>query len=199
MAKANSTKAEFGRGLARFLTLGKSETYQGKPTGKQVASIILKGEALDEANRIVDSFIEDNFTPKEIKAGVNRPFKTDNKTGDVYLKAAAYLETQDGDPITVPVANAKGKVVENPPQIGNGSVIRLRVVLRKTEFQGKSYINVGLRAVQVIKLVKYEGGGFAADEDADDEDAFTGDEFDSAPTPKGSKQVEDDLDDEIPF
>lgn len=194
----NKVRLTTPRGRARFVVLGREEVINGKPTGKQAASIVLEGEALEEMTRKVEEFIEDTF-PKRAAANVNRPFKKD-KEGNVYLPAKAYVTTKKGDPINIPVCDRHGEVIKKPPQIGNGSVIRLRVELRPTEFGGKDYVNVRLVGVKLLKLVAYDGAGFDSDEDADydDEDAYKagGDEFDA---PEGSDSQDNDLDDEVPF
>lgn len=182
-------------GEARFFCLGKEETFEGKGSGKQTASIIFKGDALKQITKEVDEFISEQFTPKEIASGVNSPFKK-TKDGDAFLKAKAYVSTKEGKPVNIPISDRKGNFVKAQVEIGNGSVVRLRVVLSKTKFQGKLYVGVKLVAVQLVKLVEYNAGGFDGVDGYDDE-GFDADEF-SAPAsdaPKGNAYD----DDEIPF
>lgn len=193
---------ETPRGEARYLVLGQEEVIKGKPTGKQGGSIVFKGAALEKITEEVESFIEDSFPAKRAKA-VIRPFKT-GKDGEVFLNARAYYKTKEGEIITIPVFDRNGKPVKNPPRIGNGSTIRLKVMLRPSEFGGKDYVNVGLRAVKLIKLVEFSGSGFSSeDEDEDDEDGFDADAYASADQGNDeghSGSSGDDFDDDdVPF
>lgn len=189
---------ETPRGEARFLSLGQEEIIKGKPTGKQGGGIVFKGAALEKITAEIESFIEDTFPAKRAK-NVVRPFK-ETKDGEVFINAKAFYKRKDGDLITIPVFDRNGKPVKNPPKIGNGSTIRLKIGLRPSEFGGKDYVNIGLYAVKLLKLVEFSGGGFSSeDEDDDDEDGFDADSYTSPE--EGSKEGsgEDFDDSDVPF
>lgn len=194
---SDKLKVTTPKGLARFITLGRETTFNGQGTGKQEASIILDGEGLAELTKIVEDFKAETFTPKQIKAGINGPFK--EKDGKVFITAKAYATRKTGEKVVIPVVDARSNPIKNPPDIGNGSTIRLRIALKPTEFQGKNYIGVDLIAVKLIKLVEYSSTGFTPDDDSDDEEgAYYANEF-SGSDEGASGGSGDDLDDEVPF
>lgn len=184
-------------GEARYFCVGREETYQGKGTGKQTAQLVLKGEALKQLTKTIDEFVSDYYTPREISAGVTLPFK-ETKDGDVFIKAKAYLTYRDGKPCVIPVADASGKVLSEVPEIGNGSKVRLRLVLKKTEFQGKRFVGLTLKAIQIVTLVEGGEAGFDSAE-YEGSDAYVADEFSGSSKANSGGFDPDELEDDIPF
>lgn len=185
------------RGKFRFVTLDREEVIKGKPTGKQSAQIIFEGDALEKMKDVIEDYISDTFPAKKAKT-VIRPFKTDEKSGEVFLTAKAFVKTRDGDDVVIPIADKRGELVKGPrPKIGRGSVGRLRVGLRPTEFGGKDYVGISLYSVKLLKLVEASSSGFG-DEDDDYDD---GDEFEAGGKGEGSpaEQDGDDSDDVVDF
>lgn len=181
MAKDGTKDYQTGWGTALWATLGREEVIQGKGTGKQSIKLVLTGKDLVDAQEAVEEFIGDTF-PKKKAAGVARPFKT--RDGAVFITASTYLYKEKGSTTVkrVPIVNAKGLVVANAPDIGNGSVVRLKITMQPTEYQGKDFVKFWLNGVQVKKLEVYAAGTtFDAADDA--EGGWTGDEFDDGGTP----------------
>lgn len=198
---ANRVKITTKTGKARFFCVGREETYQGTPTGKQTAQIVLSGEALADMKAQVQAFVNENFTPADIKKGVTLPFKETKDGSEVFIKAKAYFKRKSGERVVIPVADKSGKIVKNPPEIGNGSLVRLRLALKETIFQGKKFVGVDLIGIQLIKLVEFEDGGFdAADDEV--EGGFSADEFEQSRADEGGRSgpVDDEDDDDgLPF
>ena len=165
-----------------WATLKGESTYQGKGTGKKGLNLVLSGKALEALKAEVEDYIAEQMPAKKVK-GVNRPFK--EKDGKVYIKAETYaFEKDTRKEKFVPLSNAKGEAVKQAVDVGNGSVVRLKVTLQMTEYQGKDYLKFWLNALQIRKLEVYvAGGGFEADEE---EDGWTGDEFDGEADEDGS-------------
>lgn len=186
MAASESLKVVTPRGEAQWACIDRSETYKGAETGKYGIGILLKGEALEKMVKIVDGFIEENTTAKQRKSYVS-PFKSKDGLDGMVLKATAFTKTKAGKPIRIPVVDATGEVIKNPPDIGNGSIIRLSLRLSVYEAQGKVGVRCGLQAVKLLKLVEYDRMGFGdadAEEDADFADAYV--------APKGGMEPDED-------
>ena len=197
---ANRVKVTTLTGKARFLCIGREETYENQGTGKQTAQIVLAGAALTDLKQKVDAFVQENFTAGDIKKGLGLPFK-ETKDGEVFVKAKAYFKTKEGRLVKIPVADKDGQIVIDPPEIGNGSLIRLRIALKETKFQGKKYVGVDLIAIQLIKLVENADAGFEAADD-EVEGGFSADEFaKSRDAENGRSGPVDDAedDDDLPF
>lgn len=174
MAASETLKIVTPRGEAQWACLDRSETYMGAETGKYGIGILLKGEALEKMVKIVDTFVEENTTAKQRKSYVS-PFKSKDGVDGMVLKCTAPTKTKAGKVIRIPVVDATGAVIKNPPAIGNGSIIRLSLRLGIYEAQGKVGVRRSLQAVKLLKLVEYDSTGFGdadAEEDADFADAY---------------------------
>ena len=174
MAKNESIKILTGPCFARYVRLDEEETYEGAGTGKISCPVVFEGKSLEDMSKSIADFIADTFPPKKA-AEVVSPFKT-AKDGTLFIKFQTYLFAKDK--VTkkpVPVYDAKGKPVKNPPKIGNGSKLILRGSIEAYEHKGKDKVRCWLSSVQIVKLNEFqEGGGFAP---VDDEDAYDPDEF----------------------
>lgn len=109
--------------------------------------------------------------------------KTYNPDGKVYLAFKTGTSYKDGSPKEIKIYNAKAKrVALGATKIGNGSIGHISGAMGVYENRGPkgNLIDAGvtlyLDAIQITKLVPYEGGdaGFAAD--TDDEEAWTGED-----------------------
>jgi len=134
----------------------------------------------------------DSKEAKEFKAKLNEvwaQYKADNKlkgkpkslgykeltddndepTGIIEFRAKTNVTFKDGKPNKVKVFNAKGQDIteayaESTTKIGNGSIGRLYVTLRGYSVPGNAGVSIYLAAVQIAKLVPYEGNNVEAKE-----------------------------------
>lgn len=100
----------------------------------------------------------DPFTPELDEAG--------EETGRILVKfgmAASFKDKKTGQPKTMKPAlfDARGNPLVNPPQIGNGSVLRVSYTVGSYNTPQATGIKLYLNAVQVIELVEFGGGGDA--------------------------------------
>lgn len=166
------------RGTAHWPVLGRTETFQGKDTGKYVVKIIFTGPELVEMQQTVSDFLVEAYGPKKA-ATVPSPFKV-TKEGETYLRFSAQAVIRDR-PRVVALFNAKGAPVAQSyaDKLGSGSTIRVKGSM--VTFDDKPGVAFYMDSVMIIKLVEFtQGGGFAAEDDAD---GWTGDEFDGGTTP----------------
>ena len=133
----------------------------------EAAALIEKIEA------VRDAYMAEEVKRKPAKAKTHsvRPvcephFDQDgNDTGMVKFKTKIKAQGQrkDGSTYTqkVAVVDAKRKPIVEEMEIGNGSEIKVAVELRPYEMSSTKQFGVSLRlkAVQVVKLVEYGGGG----------------------------------------
>lgn len=173
---SDTTKIKTPRGEAYFPCLNRTNTFNGKDTGKYTCKIILTGEHLEEMKKIINDALEEAYGPKKaaaVWASDKPPIRT--KDGKSYVNFSTNAITKDGRPRKVAIFDAKGRPVERELDIGSGSIIKIdgAISVFPPKDPGVAFY---LNAVQVIKLVEYKpGASFDAE---DDDDAFDADEFD---------------------
>lgn len=184
---AESRKIKTPRGIAFYPSLNRTERYQGKDTGNYTLKLILSGDALETMTTEVNDFLEEAYGPKKA-AKVKSPFKvTKPKEGEdqqtyIVFRAKAVVNDRERK---VAIFDSKGKPVEREISLGSGSVVKVNGSMKA--FDDEPGIAFYMDAVQVIKYVEYKpAAGFDAEED---EDGFSGDEFDTAD--KGGFSAED--------
>ena len=188
---SEKVKFKSPRGTALYPCLNRSETYKGKETGKYTLKLILTGDALEQVKTQVDEFLLETYGPKKAKTA-KTPFKLtkpkDGEEAQTYIKFSTNVKTKDGDVRTVPMFDAKGSPVKRKVNLGSGSVVKVNGTM--ASFDDEPGVAFYLDAVQVIKLVEYQSsGGFEAE---DDEDGFSGDEFDAEDEAEGDDVDETD-------
>lgn len=185
---SEKVKFKSPRGTALYPCLNRSETYQGKPTGKYTLKLILTGDALKAVQTQVEEFLLETYGPKKAKLAAS-PFKLtkpkDGEEAQTYIKFSTNCKTKDGDDRTVPLFDSKGNAVKRKVSLGSGSVIKVNGTM--TSFDEKPGVAFYLDAVQILKLVEYQSsGGFEADEEGE----FEGDEFDADDTAEDATDEE---------
>lgn len=166
------------KGTARgFVALGKEDTtYGGYKTeleipAKEAAALI---EKLEEVAK------EEFGKAKGAKAQF--PYREDDN-GNVIFKAKA---NADYPPV---ILDAKGQTVEDRPNIGPGSVIRLAGSIGTNVVKGTAYVSLYINQVKLLKLVEFGGGDPFGDDDDDlDDDAYV-----AGPQSKRSKKDDADM------
>lgn len=116
-----------------------------------------------------------------------------------------YRETDEGNVIFKTKANAdyppvildsKGQTIEDRPNIGPGSVLRLAGSVGTNVVKGTAYVSLYINQVKLLKLVEFGGGSAFGDDDDDDiEDAYVAGPQ-SKPQPKGKDDMSGDQDDD---
>lgn len=107
---------------------------------------------------------------KTLKRADVSPIKiTEEGDFQIYAKQVAQRQTKKGLlEFNVPVFDSQGKRINDVPQIGSGSDVKMSVEVYTwyTDLQGFGY-TLRLKAVQLLNLVEYSGGGsfgFGAEE-----------------------------------
>lgn len=113
--------------------------------------------------------------------------KEGNETGMIVIKAKAPAEDYEGNKVTIPVYDVKGRKEEGFNKlIGNGSTIKMEVWAFPYHMANGNTVGVSLRLkkVQVIDLLEYGGNDGFTDEsgeegfgDTDETFAATGTDF----------------------
>ena len=177
------------KGIASYPHLTKPDT-KFNPDGEYKVSLIVAG---DDASKIVD------FLTEQHKAAVARakkenagkrvkeselPFIENDDDGTVTFKfkMKAKVAPKKGDPFEQKPAlfDAKGKPLTGDPKVGGGSVIKVsyEVVPYYTAIAGAG-VSLRMKAVQIIELKEYSGGGTAESYGFGEEEGFEAGEDDN--------------------
>ncbi len=129
-----------------------------------------------KVNEIVDAAYEQECKTrgkKKLQVSQKKPLRqTEEGDFEIYAKQKAKIDTRAKGTIEFSIAlfDGQGKKINDKPKIGSGSRLRLGIEVAPyyTEMVGFGY-TLRLKAVQVIELVEYSGGGnkfgFTAEED----------------------------------
>ena len=123
----------------------------------------------------VSKIVEDDYKrectmmSKKLKRSDKDPIRiTAEGDYEIYAKQVAKRQTRKGLlEFNVPIYDSKGNRVENVPNIGSGSKLKLSVEVYTwySDMQGFGY-TLRLKAAQLLELVEFSGGhGFTAEED----------------------------------
>lgn len=175
MANKDFTQITTPKGIAHYPHLRTTEHYDGEDTGKYVCGIKLSP---DETEKLI-SRIENEWEMAKKTAEFDGKKFTRNshaqlgyredKEGEIVFKAKtnAVIHTKAGEIIdkTVPVFDKYGKPLDEDMEVGNGSTIRLCMLLRPFYASSAVYgIQLLLKAVQVLEYVAPNGGNMSADD-----------------------------------
>lgn len=178
------------KGTASYPYLTKPDT-KFNPEGEYKVSLIVAG---DDASKAIDFLTEQHKAAvakakkenagKRVKEG-DLPFiENDDGTVTFKFKLKAKVTPKKGDPFEQKPAlfDAKGKPLTGEPKVGGGSVIKVsyEVVPYYTAIAGAG-ISLRLKAVQIIELKEYSGGGTAESYGFGEEEGFEADEDDTTP------------------
>ena len=192
------------RGKAEYAWLTRADTKFDK-NGKYKINLIVPSEEaaplIAEAKEIATSLLAEKrkaeknpVKAKKIKLSPDRPF-TDNEDGTHTLKFSmkAKVEPKTGEAFEQKPAlfDSMGEPITKDIALGNGSICK--VAYEAIGYSGKEGVGCTfrLKAVQVIKLVPYTGGGAAAFGFSEEEDG----EFTSADAGEGAADNDNDNED----
>ena len=178
------------KGLASYPYLTKPDT-KFNPDGEYKVSLIVAGDDASKAiafltekhNASVAQAKKEN-AGKRVKEGELPFIENDDGTVTFKFKMKAKVTPKKGDPFEQKPAlfDAKGKPLTGEPKIGGGSTIKVsyEVVPYYTAIAGAG-VSLRLKAVQIIELKEYSGGGNAESYGFGEEEGFEADEEDNDP------------------
>lgn len=167
MAKANFKRVTSPRGEALWAYLKNPEVYEGQEVGYTI-QVKFSKEDTDKMIALLEEELESaknstEFKGKKWSRDPRLGFRED-ANGDIIFKfkTKASITTKTGDVVkrTVPVFDSAGKPID--VSLGNGSVVRVAFqIVPYWKSSTNNGLSLYLDAVQVIKLVEYNGGGNA--------------------------------------
>jgi len=209
--KQSFTKVTSPKGTALWAYITKPDEFNGAEKWK--CNVVLpEDEAQDfleklkkEAQEAFDKYYAKARPAAKKKMELHVPYEEEynedgEPTGNIIIKAQANTGYKDArgnwHDIKIDVFDAKGRKIENPPLVGNGSTIRMAGYLKPFHMEAlhKAGVTWKLTAVQIIDLVEFGAGaeayGFAEEEG-----------FDASSTASQPEEVDsDDMNpDDIPF
>lgn len=178
------------KGIASYPYLTKPDT-KFNPDGEYKVSLIVAGDdsskiiaLLTEKHKAAVAQVKKENAGKRVKEG-DLPFiENDDGTVTFKFKMKAKVTPKKGDPFEQKPAlfDAKGKPLTGEPKVGGGSTIKVsyEVVPYYTAIAGVG-VSLRMKAVQIIELKEYSGGGDAESYGFCEEDGFEADEDDTPP------------------
>ena len=178
------------KGIASYPYLTNPDT-KFNPDGEYKVSLIVAG---DDASKAIDFLTEKHNASvaqakkenagKRVKEGELPFIENDDGTVTFKFKMKAKVTPKKGDPFEQKPAlfDAKGKPLTGEPKIGGGSTIKVsyEVVPYYTAIAGAG-VSLRLKAVQIIELKEYSGGGNAESYGFGEEEGFEADDEDNDP------------------
>lgn len=178
------------KGTASYPYLTKPDT-KFNPDGEYKVSLIVAGDAASKAidfltdlHKAAVAKAKKENAGKRVKEG-DLPFiENDDGTVTFKFKLKAKVTPKKGDPFEQKPAlfDAKGKPLPGDPKVGGGSTIKVsyEVVPYYTAIAGAG-ISLRLKAVQIIELKEFSGGGTAESYGFGEEEGFESSEDDTPP------------------
>ena len=178
------------KGIASYPYLTNPDT-KFNPDGEYKVSLIVAGDDaskaiafLTEQHKEAVSKAKKENAGKRVKEGELPFIENDDGTVTFKFKLKAKVTPKKGDPFEQKPAlfDAKGKPLTGEPKIGGGSVIKVsyEVVPYYTAIAGAG-VSLRLKAVQIIELKAYSGGGNAESYGFGEEEGFEASEEDNDP------------------
>ena len=175
------------KGIASYPHLTKPDTKFNTEGEYKVSLIVSGGDAskaiafLTEQHKAAVSKAKKENAGKRVKESGLPFIENDDGTVTFKFKMKAKVTPKKGDPFEQKPAlfDAKGKPLTGEPKVGGGSVIKVsyEVVPYYTAIAGAG-VSLRLKAVQIIELKEYSGGGNAESYGFGEEEDF---EADNAP------------------
>lgn len=161
MARINNYKRGItGAGYAFFPHLKKTESINGKDTGKYTIMLILnEADRNTLINEVRNTWNEFLATPemqgKKTRQDWNDGFRV--YKDDTYAKftASSQIKTRSGEviPVTIPIFDGAGNPLNFDREIGNSSVVKVAYELYPYYMSANVHgVSLRLRAVQVLDL-----------------------------------------------
>lgn len=178
------------KGTASYPYLTKPDT-KFNPDGEYKVSLIVAGAAasktidfLTEQHDAAVSNAKKENSGKRVKEGELPFIENDDGTVTFKFKLKAKVIPKNGNQFEQkPILfDAKGKPLVGEPKVGGGSTIKVcyEVVPYYTAIAGAG-VSLRLKAVQIIELKEYSGGGNAESYGFCEEEGFAADEDDTSP------------------
>ena len=178
------------KGIASYPYLTNPDT-KFNPDGEYKVSLIVAG---DDASKVIDFLTEKHKAAvaqakqenagKRVKEGELPFIENDDGTVTFKFKLKAKVTPKKGDPFEQKPAlfDAKGKPLTGETKVGGGSTIKVsyEVVPYYTAIAGAG-VSLRLKAVQIIELKAYSGGGNAESYGFGEEEGFEADDEDNDP------------------
>lgn len=178
------------KGIASYPHLTKPDTKFNTEGEYKVSLIVSGGDAskaidfLTEQHTAAVSKAKKENAGKRVKESGLPFIENDDGTVTFKFKLKAKVTPKKGDPFEQKPAlfDAKGKPLTGEPKVGGGSVIKVsyEVVPYYTAIAGAG-VSLRLRAVQIIELKEYSGGGNAESYGFGEEEGFEAGEDDTPP------------------
>ena len=178
------------KGIASYPYLTKPDT-KFNPDGEYKVSLIVSGgdaskaiAFLTEQHKAAVAKAQKENAGKRVKESELPFIENDDGTVTFKFKLKAKVTPKKGDQFEQKPAlfDAKGKPLNGEPKVGGGSVIKVsyEVVPYYTAIAGAG-VSLRLKAVQIIELKEYSGGGDAESYGFCEEEGFEADEDANAP------------------
>ena len=178
------------KGAAAYPYLTKPDT-KFNPEGEYKVSLIVAGDdsskiiaLLTEKHKAAVAQVKKENAGKRVKEGELPFIENDDGTVTFKFKLKAKVIPKNGSPFEQKPAlfDAKGKPLTGEPKVGGGSTIKVsyEVVPYYTTIAGVG-VSLRLKAVQIIELKEYSGGGNAESYGFCEEDGFEAGEDDTPP------------------
>ena len=178
------------KGIASYPYLTKPDT-KFNHEGEYKVSLIVAGDAasktidfLTEQHEVAVAKAKKEHAGKRVKESELPFIENDDGTVTFKFKLKAKVTPKNGDPFEQKPAlfDAKGKPLTGEPKVGGGSVVKVsyEVVPYYTAIAGAG-VSLRLKAVQIIELKEYSGGGNAESYGFGEEDGFETSEEDDTP------------------
>lgn len=175
MTKINYKQITTPVGTAVYPHLRTTEVFEGADSGKYTCGIKLDDAATKKLMQTIENEWEmakksPDFDGKRFgRNTVPSLGFSEDKDGEIRFRAktSAVIKTKAGEVIekTVPVFDAKNKPLAEDMEVGNGSKIRLCMLLRPFYASSSIYgIQLLLKAVQVLEYVSPTIGDVSASE-----------------------------------
>lgn len=193
------------KGIASYPYLTKPDT-KFNPDGEYKVSLSVAGDA---ASKAIDFLLEQHEAAvakakkenagKRVKESELPFIENDDGTVTFKFKLKAKVTPKNGDTFEQKPAlfDAKGKPLTGETKVGGGSVVKVsyEVVPYYTAIAGAG-VSLRLKAVQIIELKEYSGGGNAESYGFGEEEGFEASEEDTQPfdadePPAGGDEGED--------
>ena len=176
------------KGIASYPHLTKPDT-KFNPDGEYKVSLIVAGDVaskaidfLTEQHEAAVAQVKKENAGKRVKESELPFIENDDGTVTFKFKLKAKVTPKKGDPFEQKPAlfDAKGKPLTGEPKVGGGSTIKVcyEVVPYYTAIAGAG-VSLRLKAVQIIELKEYSGGGNAESYGFCEEDGFEAGEDDT--------------------
>lgn len=178
------------KGTASYPYLTKPDTKYNSD-GEYKVSLLTAG---DDASKVIAFLTEKHEAAvaqakkenagKRVKEGELPFIENDDGTVTFKFKLKAKVTPKKGDPFEQKPAlfDAKGKPLTGEPKVGGGSTIKVcyEIVPYYTTLAGAG-VSLRMKAVQLIELKEYSGGGNAKSYGFGEEEGFEADEDDNDP------------------